>query len=333
LGGDLEFSFNDNLNSISALIKLHSIHGNFLVYDNDLLPSFTGLENIDTIQSIFYLIGNDALTDLQGLDGLTYVGGEMKVQNNDHLESLNHLNNLNKVNGDLIVYSNELIQNMSGLENLHFVGGTMDIEYNPALINLSGLEGLDSIGMGLTIHSNNQLDELDSLNHLVSINGKLLIDNNVDLNTLNGLENIDANSITDLTITANDDLTECAILSICNYLINPNGNVHITYNSSGCNNIQQVEADCITGIESQNDLGQKDFIVHYYSSSDLLFIEKPIEILKSVVSVYNLNSQELIRQELLLPTTIINLNHLKDGYYVIRIISDKNVKVDKFLKN
>jgi hypothetical protein len=65
-----------------------------------------------------------------------------------------------------------------------------------------------------------------------------------------GLENINAGSIANLSITYNPCLSTCAVQSICDYLASPNGTVHIYKNwGGGCNTQEEIEAACAEGSE------------------------------------------------------------------------------------
>ena len=88
---------------------------------------------------------------------------------------------------------------------------------------------------------------MSELNNLISINGDLGIYSNWILNSLTGLDNIIESSIFNLSIISNDYLSTCEIKSICEYLTSPNGNVWISDNDIGCNNQEEVEAEC--GVE------------------------------------------------------------------------------------
>jgi hypothetical protein len=154
--------------------------------------------------------GNNSLTDLSGLYNLNSIGGDMALNNNDAMTSL------------------------TGLENLTSLGGNLQIggwgywsdAGNPSLVSLAALENLSVIGGSIGIHYNDLLQNLS------------------------GLENITPGSIQDLTIDNNNVLSQCAILSICEYLVSPNGTVSIYGNAPGCNSQQEVEEACgITGTD------------------------------------------------------------------------------------
>jgi len=111
------------------------------------------------------------------------------------------------------------------------------------ITNLNGISVLTSIGGYLSIYFN-ALTSLTGLENLTSIGGGLAIGYNYALTSLTGLGNINAGSITDLIISDNASLSNCAAQSICDYLASPNGTVNILNNANGCNNPPEVANAC-----------------------------------------------------------------------------------------
>jgi len=80
------------------------------------------------------------------------------------------------------------------------------------------------------------------------------------------LDNITANSITDLYIGNNSSLSTCAVKSVCDFLVSPNGVDSIYNNAPGCNNEEEVKAACTnTGME----LNIKVFLQGPYSGNNM----------------------------------------------------------------
>lgn len=69
------------------------------------------------------------------------------------------------------------------------------------------------------------------------------------LQSLSGLENIAPASIVDLNIYDNPSLSECAVNSICDYLLDPAGTIDINNNATGCNSQEEIELACLTSTE------------------------------------------------------------------------------------
>lgn len=72
----------------------------------------------------------------------------------------------------------------------------------------------------------------------------MYIVNNDFLTSLSGLESIAPASIIDLNIYNNSLLSNCAVASICEYLVEPNGIIDIHDNTFGCNSQEEVQDDC-----------------------------------------------------------------------------------------
>ncbi len=77
----------------------------------------------------------------------------------------------------------------------------------------------------------------------------MYIVNSDSLTSLSGLESIAPASIIDLNIYNNSLLSNCAVASICDYLVEPNGIIDIHDNTIGCNSQQEVEDACWTSVE------------------------------------------------------------------------------------
>jgi len=64
-------------------------------------------------------------------------------------------------------------------------------------------------------------------------------------------------------------------------------------------------------------------------ANDKITVETPA---KGNLSIHSINGQQLLQQEITEPTTTINVNTLPSGVYFVRVTSDKNVQVGKFIK-
>jgi hypothetical protein len=186
------------------------------------------------------------------------------IINGSDITNLYGLNLLVSIEGDLNILENSALMSCVGLEGLTSIGGDMEIgDYtagNPILASLTGLEGLTSIGGNLYVCYNDSLTSFMGLNNLTSIGGYLRISGNDALTSLTGLDLIEAGSITNLNITENYFLSECHVLSVCNYLANPNGAIEIHDNSEGCNDTVQVNAACL-GVSIEEIMDEHDFVI------------------------------------------------------------------------
>ena len=179
-----------------------------------------------------------------GLNSLTYVGGYFYFFENPSLINMTGLEKLSTVEKSLKVRNNNSLIDFTGLNNLTSIMYSLDIKYNDALINMEGLGHLTTIGDNVSIQNNAALSCLAGLEGLTSIGGRLDLVENDRLTSLSGLENIEAGSITGLTIMYNPLLETCNIQSICDYLIDPTGAVDIESNATGCNAAYEVGLLC-----------------------------------------------------------------------------------------
>jgi hypothetical protein len=293
IGGNLALDDDDLLSNITALNGVRYVGGNLGITSNDILPNLYGLEGISVVGGSLEVSGNVLLPNLRGLKRLTSVGGHVYfdytgftslvglnnlasiggnvyIRNNALLTDFTGLDNLTSIWGNIEIEDNYALTSLSGMETLSFIGGGLLIKSNPLLTNMAGLDKLSLIGGNLEITYNIGLNSMTGLEKLNTIGGMLYIYYNYNLTTLSGLENVARGSVTDLTIRFNHILSVCAIRSICDYLADPNGTVVIMSNSTGCDNVQEVEAACGVGLTENENTGScslypnpTDGIVHF----------------------------------------------------------------------
>ncbi len=118
---------------------------------------------------------------------------------------------------------------LSGLSSLTAIKGSLYIGVNNALASLHGLENLRSVGCA------------DNAWFCIDISGNPLLE------SLKELDSLEPAGITDMLITDNTLLADCAIAPICTHLKN-GGLAYIGPNAPGCNSIPEVEAACLVPI-------------------------------------------------------------------------------------
>ena len=188
---------------------------------------------------------NPLLTDLTGLENLTSIGDDLEISGNIALQSLEGLSGITSINGNFAIISNVDLPDLSGLNNLNSVDGYFTIGWNEGLHYLNGMENLANVGIGVEIVGNLELYNLSALSNLTSAGEFIEIWDNPVLNSIVGLENIDPNSIFDLSISLNPSLHNCAIQSICSFLLIADGYPADIYdNGTGCNTTEEVEQEC-----------------------------------------------------------------------------------------
>jgi hypothetical protein len=278
------------------------------------------------------------------------IEGPVKIQGND-ITNLNALSQLNSLGSGLMIYANVSLTNLSGLENIDTIMGFLDIAGNSSLKSLSALNNLVYIG-GLAFYDNDSLASLAGLDHvtviqgdlvfqymgglltlsnlinLTSIRGDLEIYHNDSLTNLSGLDNIDADFIINLFIHDNFKLSNCAVQSICDYIVNPYGANLIQGNATGCSTVSEVEAAC-TSIGTESHAPEPGLLIYPSPSSNEIIIEP---LIKGLLFILNLSGQQLLQQGITEPQTQLDISYLPSGVYVIKVIGEKEVQVGKFIK-
>jgi len=195
---------------------------------------------------------------------VTSIGEDLQIGGNAVLTSLTGLNNVTSIGEDLQIGGNPVLTSLTGLNNVNSIGGELWVSGNESLSNLDGLENLNSIEGDLTIGywdypsgGNPSLSSLMGLSNVTLINGSITIVDNTILTSLTGLDYIEPNSITDLTIHNNLILSVCAVQSVCDYLVSPNGEIDIHDNAPGCNSQEGVEKAC-DSISSIGELNSEE---------------------------------------------------------------------------
>jgi hypothetical protein len=319
------------INNLNGLNPVTSIDGIFIIDDVTDLTSLSGLDNLSSIEESFVISGFNHLTDLSGLDNLSSIGGGLFISGQYYLTSLAGLDNLTSIGGQVEFMSNSHLVNLAGMENVTSIGGALRIWENQGFTSLDGLDNLTSIGGDLDIEENNFLANLSGLENLTSIGGLLRIDDNDDLTSLAGLGNINDSTIKYLYIASNYLLSSCEVQSICNILADSNAIVYIGYNADGCNSREEVELACATIFVDDLD-NLNPFTIFPNPSSTQITIETKATTPKFLLSIFNLHGQELISRQMTESRTVIDISHLPQGLYFVKITRDDTVKVSKLVK-
>jgi hypothetical protein len=218
------------------------IEGDVTIAGDDI-SDLHGISVLDSIFGNLDVKDNHLLSNMDGLDNLAYIGGYLFFYGNEGLINLSGLNNLTTVVFEIYIWENPDLTSLIGLENLSFAN-SLNILWNGSLVSLSGLEGLDSIGEDMVLSYNDLLADLSGLARLTSIGGKLQIEANYSLTSLAGLENVNIQSISELFICFNQNLSDCYIQGICDYLADPKGIINVRYNATGCDNPPEIAESC-----------------------------------------------------------------------------------------
>ena len=308
IGGDVIVD-SETIHNLNALSVVTLIEGNLEVIGCDILASLTGLNNVTSLGGDLEIAGNDALFNLTGLEGLTSIGGNLDVRANSYLIDFTGLDNVNSIGGTVWVWLNYNLTSFAGLEKLTSIGDGLSI----------GIYGFPSGTWG-----NESLTKISQLSSLISVSGDLKIIGNNALSNLSGLDNINSNTIGNLTIAHNLSLTTCEVQSVCDYLDNPTGSTSILGNASGCGDEAEVQYACaLVGI---SDITlESEFSIYPNPADKNLFISSENGLTIDEVRIYNQVGQEVIRENH--NTNKLDISMLRQGMYVVVLVSnDLNIQ-------
>ncbi|MCB2207922.1 MAG: T9SS type A sorting domain-containing protein [Bacteroidetes bacterium] len=315
----LVFLMNDSLANIAALENLTFMGGYMDIAFNHSLTDLSGLDNLDSIGGHLYIHGNDAFQSLTGLNEIIHIEGDVQIWSNTSLTELTGLDNLTSIGGHLVIESNNALINFTGLNNLTSIGGYLKIKENNALINLTGLHNINSIEY-LQVWDNPGLTSLTGMEGLTSVELYISIRDNVSLLSLSGIDHIEAATIQNLYIVGNTSLTTCEVESVCNYIAQPNGEIIIGSNGTGCANQEEVEDAC-EGLGVQDNYAATAISIYPNPSNKLMSITNKQDILINEVIIYDGIGQKVLHQVGSNPT--LDISALNPGLYLVEIVSGK----------
>ena len=136
--------------------------------------------------------------------------------------------------------------------------------------------------------------------------------------SLSGLDNINSQTINNLYLVNNNALQTCNVESICNYIANQNGSIEISNNDIGCDNIEEVEEACLVPVTDKYDVP----VVFIYPNpvNKTLFVESNSNIQINEVIIYNFIGQKVIEEKVNVKQ--LNVSNLKNGYYIIELVTN-----------
>lgn len=303
----------------------YTIEGDVEITGNDI-NNLVGLEVLTRIDGDLFVGYCTALDALTGFDNLSYIGQTLRIYMNSSLLSLSGLDNVTEIGQNLRITNNETLDDISALSNLTSVGENLRVYENPGLTTLTGLDNVTSVGDNLRITNNNALTSISALINVTSINGELAIDNNDVLESLDGIDNISPASITDLVIRNNLMLSLCEVVSVCNYLSNPNGDISLHSNAVNCNSINEVISLCASAIPENTT---SRFIVFPNPANEKLNILNIHNLIISEVSIYNVLGNRFVHEKDVVNPIDITL--LSQGLYFVEIISNKSKTWEKLI--
>jgi len=244
--------------------------------------------------------------------------------------------NCTEIEGNVEITSTNDIVNLHGLNAVTAIGGELLMVDCNTLQSLNGLNNLQSIDGALSFVSNDNLINLTALQNLKSIGGHLTVSWNYRLKSLSGLDSIDAETIDNLHMIYNDSLSWCAILSICEYLANPNGNILLS-NSIGCESVEVVEEFC-SHVGISEKISETQLLAYPNPFSASTTIEYELKEISSIqFTVYNVIGEVVYTSEdRMMPqgrhTFTWSCESLPEGMYYGVLRSEEGASVVKMIK-
>lgn len=278
VGGQVSINSNDSLVNLTGLGALKSISDQLSIQFNEQLSSLNGLGQMNIDSMTFLNIQNNAV-----LSACTYpvICNYLTASDNADIRfNANGCANLSQVRAACGIYTcletgvvlssqeevdhfpvnypgcNRIlgevtiagpdIENLDSLIQVEYITGSLSIFSNNVLTNLDGLSNLKS-ALYLDIESNPLMADLTGFSGLTALGGILLF-NNPSLASLHGLEKLDYNTLSDIYIESNPNLSECEVSSICSFLNDSSkaGNAYFAFNKVGCSSTAQVKTACGT---------------------------------------------------------------------------------------
>jgi hypothetical protein len=267
------------------------------------------------------LIISGGVANLDSLKQLTAIDGALGIMNTSTITNLNGLDNVTIIGKDINIQGNSSLVDLTGLEGLTTITGFVNsiISNNSSLTSLDGLNNLTYLGRGLYMTSNSSLASLTALSSVTSIGGNgagiTILDNDA-LASLSGIENIVSTTIQDLVVTHNQNLTECEVKSICDYIGISSNMASIDSNGTGCNTRMEVEDACnaLLTIDELNDSNVKLQIYPNPASAKVnVYAAK-----KSQLKIYTLMGQVIQTEFLRVGINQINITQLPSGVYLFK---------------
>lgn len=317
VGADLYIRNTTVLANLTGLDNLTSVGNEVSIGGNAMLNSLEGLGGLESTGYALELDLNPSLTTLSGLNSLAFIGGYLKITDNVSLVSLSGLESLFEVSGAVNIGNNPLPGSLNGLNNLHVIGGGLIVSQNSSLASLEGLNNLSMLTGGLSIGQNPAFISFESLSSLTGIGGSLWIYDNDALHSLTGLDNITAYSIMDLTLSENDSLSSCDVMSICNYLSNPNGNVVVQNNFAGCNDTSEIESACQAILIQEMELST-GFLTWPNPAGHILSIPPDYAGKIMAVNFYHTNGFKQLNVKPI--SGCLDVSRLPDGLYIVEFV-------------
>jgi len=356
VGGSLLISSNPSLTSLNGLESLSTLDGDVFISTNTVLNDISALGNLDaeTVMEL-RISGNTSLTTCDNAFICSYLSNPNdKVNIHSNAPGCNNPPEIADDCGitlSCLPFGNYTLSTQVRIDNFQFdypgcteLAGVVKIS-GTDITSMEGLNMVTSINGSLEVHNNPELTSLAGLDSINIINGPLTIVGNSLLTNIEALGAIDTSGLTFLAINNNPLLSSCAIESICDYLFGPFGSTHynIVGNNDGCKDLDEVLFACTVGLDDIKDeeghlkISPNPAYTHITIETHEAESQFPAGTTNTVqsgglISIFNLNGQEMIKQPVVEPVTVIDISKLSSGVYFVRLEGEKDIRVRKFVK-
>lgn len=229
-----------NLTNLDNFSNLNTCP-NLALRQNYQLTNINGFQNISALYSLYFL-ANNLVTTLDPLDGVSFSSPfNCTIQSNTALTDISFLSPVTNAS-NFVIYANNALSNLDGIQNVTSAGYFRIKENNNPMV---GNLNLSQVFYWLEL-SNIANSNLDFLPIGIDVDGNYLsLYNNPNLNDISRLSN-NVSNVLFYQMHGNPQLSNCAIIPICNKLINNLCCVDVAgSNAVGCNTQSQILAQCL----------------------------------------------------------------------------------------
>ncbi|MEP3386924.1 MAG: hypothetical protein ABJO02_01970 [Reichenbachiella sp.] len=159
-----------SLSSLEGLHNLRKIEGDLNISWNDDLEDLSAFSNLDSLHGELTIRGQPKLISLEGFQNVTYIGNGVKIAQNG-LKNFSGFESVKQIDGSIEILRNLNTKEISAFENLESIRYSLLIEWNDELETISGFSNLQSIEYGsFVVSANKNLTDLcgfQQLDHIL----------------------------------------------------------------------------------------------------------------------------------------------------------------------
>ena len=246
--GELLIERNPWLETVSGFAELDSVGGRVRCIKNFRLMALPTFAALTRIEGNLFLNENGKLGTISDFPVLTRVGGGVIISNNNNLTTVSDFPSLTRIEDLLLIQGNAMLATVSGFDALTHAGNNLTIKENATIGTISGFMALTHIGNDFNITNNGMLGTISGFMALTHIGNNFNITNNGKLGTISGFDAI-TTILGGVNIEGNMALSSCCGLTRLIDGSSPaSGTTNISNNTTGCNDLVEVYADCVRRI-------------------------------------------------------------------------------------